>query len=125
MKFVLIAASAIALTACVANEAAAFDLGNGLSIGGEVETSWTPAADTNAYGLDFTPEAAITFQGLKLSAETTFDMLELNNDAVDTFTGFDFEATYGVTDNLTAFGEVSTDADNEFGDITIGTRLSF
>lgn len=125
MKFVLIAASAIALTACVANEAEAMDLGNGLSIGGEVETSWTPAADTNAYGLDFTPEAAIVFQGLKLSADTTIDMLELNNDAVDTFTGFDFEATYSVSDNLTAFGEVSTDADNEFGDITIGTRLSF
>jgi len=125
MKFVLIAASAIALTACVANEAEAMDLGNGLSIGGEVETSWTPAADTNAYGLDFTPKAAIEFQGLKLSADTTIDMLELNNDAVDTFTGFDFEATYSVSDNLTAFGEVSTDADNTFGDITIGTRLSF
>ena len=121
MKFVgIIAAAMVAATS-----ANAFDLGNGLSIGGEVETSWTPAADTNAYGLDFTPEASFTFQGLKLSADTTIDMLELNNDAVDTFTGFDFEATYSVSDNLTAFGEVSTDADNAFGDITIGTRLSF
>ena len=121
MKFVgIIAAAMVAATS-----ATAMDLGNGLSIGGEVETSWTPAADTDAFGLEFTPEAAITIDGLKLSAETTFDMLELNNDAVDTFTGLDFEATYSVTGNLTAFGEVSTDADMEFGDITVGTRFAF
>ena len=121
MKFVGIVAAAMV----AATSASAFDLGNGLSIGGEVETSWTPQADTDAFGLEFTPEAAITFQGLTLSADTTIDMLELNNDAVETFTGLDFEATYSVTGNLTAFGEVSADADMEFGDITIGTRLNF
>ena len=124
MKFALLATAAIALTACVANEAAAMDLGNGLSIGGEVETSYT-TSDTNNWGLDFTPEVGFAMQGFALTAETTFDMLELNNAAIDRFTGVDFEATYGVTDNLEAFGEVSTDNDWEFGDVTVGTRLSF
>lgn len=124
MKFALLATAAIALTACVANEAAAMDLGNGLSIGGEVETSYT-TSDTNNWGVDFTPEVGFEMSGFALSAETTFDVLELNNEAIDRFTGVDFEATYGISNNLEAFGEVSTDNDWEFGDVTVGTRLSF
>lgn len=107
-----------------ATSANSMDLGNGLSIGGEVESTYT-TSDTNNYGLDFTPKAGYEFQGLALSAETTFDVLEINNEAINRFTGVDFEATYSLSKNVQAFGEVSTDNDWEFGDVTVGTRLSF
>lgn len=120
MKFVGIVAAAMV----AATSATAMDLGNGLSLGGEVETTYT-TSDTDNFGLDFTPKAGVEFQGLNLTAETTFDMLELNNEAIDRFTGVDFEATYEINSNLEAFGEVSTDNDWEFGDVTVGTRLNF
>jgi len=120
MKIVGIVAAAMV----AATSATAMDLGNGLSLGGEVETSYT-TSDTDNWGLDFTPEVGFATGGFALTAETTFDMLELNNEAIDRFTGVDFEATYEVNSNLEAFGEVSTDNDWEFGDVTVGTRLSF
>lgn len=121
---IVAATAALTLTACAANEAVAMDLGNGLSVGGEVETSYT-TSDTDNWGLDFTPEVGFEVDAFAFTAETTFDMLELNNEAIDRFTGVDFEATYGISNNLEAFGEISTDNDWEFGDLTVGTRLSF
>lgn len=120
MKIVGIVAAAMV----AATSASAMDLGNGLSVGGEVETSYT-TSDTDNWGLDFTPEVGFEVDAFAFTAETTFDMLELNNEAIDRFTGVDFEATYGISNNLEAFGEISTDNDWEFGDLTVGTRLSF
>ena len=119
MKFVGIFAAAMV----AATSATAMDLGNGLSLGGEFETSYTTGVGD--YNMLFTPEAGFEAMGFALTVETEIDMLELNNDAVDNFQGLDFEATYGVNDYLEAFGEVSTDKDLEFGDVTVGTRLNF
>ena len=119
MKFVGIVAAAMV----AATSATAMDLGNGLSLGGEVETSYTTGVGD--YNILFTPEAGFTAGDFAFTVETEIDMLELNNDAVDNFQGLDLEATYSINSHLEAFGEVSTDKDIKFGDVTVGTRLSF
>ena len=120
MKNILLA-TAVFLGA--ASAASAFELGNGLSVGGEVEQSYD--FGTEDFSLLFTPEVDFAYAGLALNVSTEFDVLELNNAAVDNFHGLDFEATYGVNDYITAFGEISTDKDFEFGDLVVGTRLNF
>jgi len=121
MKFAGFIAAAAAFT--FATSANAFELGNGLSVGGEVEQSYD--FGTEDFAILFTPEVDFAYAGLALNVSTEFDVLELNNDAVDNFQGLDFEATYGVNDYITAFGEISTNKDFEFGDLVVGTRLNF
>ena len=60
--------------------------------------------------------------GLSLSAETTVDVLDINNG--DIFTGVDWKAEY-VWNGMTAYTEVSSDADFDFGDITVGAKIKF
>jgi hypothetical protein len=50
--------------------------------------------------------------------------MKLNDN--DVFKGVDFEAKYPIgTTGLTAYGEVSTDSDFEFGDVKIGASFKF
>ena len=50
--------------------------------------------------------------------------MNLNGD--DVFKGLDFSAEYAVgTTGLTAYGEVSTDSDFEFGDVKVGAKFAF
>ena len=66
----------------------------------------------------------ITALGIGLSVATDIDMLEL--DEGDIFQGLDFTADYTVpSTNINLYTEVSTDADLEFGDVTVGAKVSF
>ena len=116
MKTVILA-SAIAV---VGTSVSAIDLGNGLSMGTEVDMSYVTGVDTWALGA--TPYAAISQYGVTLKAETEFDVLKINED--DVFKGVDLTAEY-VWNIMTTYTEVSTDADFEFGDITIGAKIKF
>ena len=104
-----------------ASAASAFELGNtGVSLGGEVDLNYTTGVET--YAMDLTSTASFSMWGVYLGAETTWDLLDLNDG--DLFTGIDFDAAYQYGP-VELYGEVSTDDDFEFGDVTIGTRFAF
>lgn len=117
MKNILLATLSVFALTSAAN---AFELGGGLALGGEVESSYN--FGTENFGVLFTPAASFTYEGFSLTVDTEFDMLNLNADA---FTGLDFEAIYTINRNISAYGEISTNADFTFGDLVVGTRLSF
>ena len=116
MKTVILA-SALAVAA---TSVSAIDLGNGLSMGTEVDMSYVTGADT--WALEATPYAAISQYGITLKAETEVDVLKINEG--DVFKGVDLTAEY-VWNMMTTYTEVSSDADFEFGDITIGAKIKF
>jgi hypothetical protein len=107
-----------------AGAASAFELGNtGISLGGEVESSYN--FGTENFGLLFTPEVAVNYSGLALAVTTEFDLLNLNRNLAGNFHGLDFEAIYGLNEFIQVYGEISTDKDFKFGDLVVGTRLTF
>jgi hypothetical protein len=119
MKNILLATTVLF---AAASAASAFELGNtGVSLGGEVDFNYTTGVETTA--MDITSSASFAKWGVFFGAETTFDLLDVD-EVDDLFTGIDFDAAYAYG-ALEVYGEVSTDADFEFGDVTIGTRLSF
>ena len=96
--------------------------GQTLSIGAETDLNYTTGVEDWVWEL--TPSAGITALGIGLSVATDIDMLEL--DEGDIFQGLDFTADYSVpSTNINLYTEVSTDADLEFGDITVGAKVSF
>ena len=113
----LLLASAIAV---VATSAHAIDLGYGLSLGAETDLNYTTGTET--WEMDFTPSMALGAYGVSFSAETTIDVLDINNG--DIFEGIDWKAEY-AWNGVTTYTEVTSDADFEFGDITIGAKLKF
>jgi len=113
----LVFASALAVAA---TSVSAVDLGNGLSMGAEIDTNYVTGVDT--WSLDATPYAAITQYGITLKAETTVDMLKINED--DVFKGVDLSAEY-TWNNFTTYTKVSSDADFEFGNIIVGAKIKF
>ena len=118
MKLAVIATAAV----MVASTASAFDLGNGLSAGAEVDMNYTTGVEDWVWEL--TPSAGVTALGIGLSVATDIDMLEL--DEGDIFQGLDFTADYSVpSTNINLYTEVSTDSDLEFGDVTVGAKVSF
>lgn len=106
--------------ATVATSVSAIDLGNGLSIGAEVDTSYVTGVDT--WAMEATPYAAFNLYGTTLKAETTVDVLKINED--DVFKGVDLSAEY-AWNGFTTYTKVSSDKDFEFGDITIGAKIKF
>ena len=98
----------------------AMDLGYGLSVGAETELTYTTG--TEVWTMDVTPSMGLGAYGASFTAETTIDVLDLNNG--DIFTGVDWKAEY-VWNGITAYTKVSSDADFEFGDITMGAKISF
>jgi hypothetical protein len=119
MKLTVIAAAA---TMFVATQASAFDLGNGLTVGAEVDMNYTTG--TELWALEATPEVGLGLLGTEVTVGSTFDLMNLNGD--DTFKGLDFSAEYAVgATGLTAYGEVSTDSDFEFGDVKVGAKFAF
>lgn len=122
MKNVVMAA--VAAMGLMTTSAYAVELGGGVAAGGEVETTYN--FDTETFGVLFTPEMSYDWNNTVLfEVSTEIDILELNNDAVDNWTGLDFEVTYTLNNNLELFGEISTNEDFNFGDPIIGSRLSF
>lgn len=119
MKNLLVA---VAATFALTGAASAFDLGYGLTAGGEIDTNYTTGI--GEWAVDFEPEVGLALYGVAITASTEIDIIKLNDG--DLFQGLDFEATYDIgATGLTAYSEVSTDKDLEFGDFTVGTRLKF
>jgi len=116
MKKLLLSA-ALAVTA---TSVSAMDLGYGLSVGATTDMSYTTGTET--WELDVTPKLSMGAYGATLSAETTVDILDINNG--DIFTGLDWKAEYAWK-SITTYTEVSSDADFEFGNITMGAKFSF
>ena len=114
-KLLLATAVAVAGTSV-----SAMDIGYGLSVGATTDMSYTTGTET--WELDVTPKLSMGAYGTTLSAETTVDVLDINNG--DIFTGVDWKAEYAWK-GLTTYTEVSSDADFEFGDITMGVKFSF
>ena len=115
--------AAIAVAATLATSAAsAAEIGNtGISVGGKVDANYTTGLDN--FAVDFIPRASYSAFGVGFGVETTFDIMGLNDD--DVFKGIDLDASYEVMPGLTAYGEVGTDADFEFGDVKMGVSFSF
>jgi len=111
------------LMATTATNAKDFSVvGQTLSIGAETDLNYTTGVEDWVWEL--TPSAGITALGIGLSVATDIDMLEL--DEGDIFQGLDFTADYTVpSTNINLYTEVSTDADLEFGDVTVGAKVSF
>ena len=96
--------------------------GQTLSIGAETDLNYTTGVEEWVWEL--TPSAGVTALGIGLSVATDIDMLTL--DEGDIFQGLDFTADYKISNtNINLYTEVSTDADLEFGDVTVGATFSF
>ena len=117
-----IAAIAVAAT-LAATAASAAEIGaTGVSVGATVDANYTTGVDT--YAVDFTPRAGYSAFGVAFGVETTFDVLTLNEG--DVFKGLDFDASYSLgATGASVYGEVGTDKDFEFGDVTVGAKFSF
>ena len=112
-----------AIMASTASYAKDFSVaGQTLSIGAETDLNYTTGVEDWVWEL--TPSAGITALGIGLSVATDIDMLTL--DEGDIFQGLDFTADYTVpSTNISLYTEVSTDSDLEFGDVTVGAKVSF
>ena len=96
--------------------------GQTLSIGAETDLNYTTGVEEWVWEL--TPSAGVTALGIGLSVATDIDMLTLDEGGI--FQGLDFTADYEVpSTNINLYTEVSTDADLEFGDVTVGATFSF
>ena len=109
-------ATAVLLTATAASAA---DLGWGFTGGADVDANYTTGV--NAFALDLTPNVGYSAWGADFQVSTTLDLSDINS--ID-FTGLDYSVEYPVG-ALTAYGEISSDADFDFGDATVGMRFSF
>ena len=116
MKKLLLAS----VLAVVGTSVSAMDLGYGVSVGAETELTYTTG--TELWTMDVTPSMGIGAYGVSFTGETTIDVLDLNNG--DIFTGVDWKAEY-VWNGMTTYTKVSSDADFEFGDITLGAKIKF
>ena len=119
MKLAVIATAA---TLLVATQASAIDLGNGLTVGGEVDMNYTTG--TELWALEATPEVGMEIVGVGVTVGSTFDLMNLNGD--NTFKGLDFTTEYAIGNTgLTGYSEVSTNSDFEFGDFKLGAKFAF
>ena len=114
-KLLLATAVAVAGTSV-----SAMDIGYGLSVG--ADTGLTYTTGTELWTMDVKPSVGLGAYGVSFTGETTIDVLDLNNG--DIFTGVDWKAEY-VWKGMTTYTKVSSDADFEFGDITMGAKFSF
>ena len=126
MKTITISIVAVmGFLAIAATKAASMDFsvaGQTLSIGADSDLNYTTGVEE--WEWELTPSAGITAMGIGLSVATDIDMLEL--DEGDIFQGLDFTADYSVpSTNINLYTEVSTDSDLEFGDVTVGAKVSF
>lgn len=122
MKFVVTAA-AIAMAATTANAAEINAGGVTLMAGGKIDMNYTTGVET--WAMEFTPHVGTEFMGVGLSVETTVDLLKLDTDGSDVFTGLTLGSSYVVMDKMSVYGEVDTNKDLEFGDVKMGMLLAF
>jgi len=96
--------------------------GQTVSLGAASDLNYTTGVED--WEWEMTPSAGLSAMGIGLTMSTDIDMLTL--DEGDIFQGLDFTADYTVpSTNISLYTEVSTDADLEFGDVTVGATVSF
>lgn len=121
MKFVLATAAVLAATSV-----SAADLNVGgltLSAGGEVDMNYTTGVEE--WAMELTPYVGTEFMGVGLSVETTVDLMKLDTEGADVFTGLTLGSSYVVMDKVSLYGEVDTNKDLEFGDAKMGVSFKF
>lgn len=123
MKTLILATASLIALASVSS--AAELAGTGIVAGSEVDFNYTTGVDE--FALEATPYVGFDKFGVAFTVETTVDILAINDG--DVFQGLDFSAEYDLgqlgANGVTAYGEVSTDADLDFGDVTVGAKLAF
>ena len=118
-----IATAAFIMAAGTAS-AADFTLGGQtLSLGAEFDMNYTTGVEE--WGLDMTPELGWSAYSLDFTVGTTIDILELDQGTDNLFQGLDFTAEYDITNQLGMYAKVGTDADLNFGDVTMGVTFAF
>jgi hypothetical protein len=105
----------------------AVDLGNGLTVGGELDAHW--AVDAEALTMTLTPEMGYNAWGNDFTVSTDLDVYK-NEDVVigDAFDSLvvDFKVTRPWMSNIELYGETSWDFDAEKrGEISVGATFSF
>jgi len=115
MKNLIIATAILAATSTTALAA---DLGNGFSLGAELNAEYNVTADTEVE-FTATPEFGYAIANFEITVETDIDLRDVD------FVGFDIEATYQVTPAVELYTNVSTNDDLDFGDVYVGATFSF
>jgi|GEM_PF-2770433 len=123
MTKILSATAALLMTATIASAEDFAIAGQTVSVGGEFDMNYTTG--TEVWALEFEPTAGFAAYGADFEVSTTIDLLGLNDASADTFQGLEFEAGYTLGNGLRAYGEVATDKDLEFGDLTAGMTFAF
>ena len=94
----------------------------GIAIGGEIDAKYTSGVDV--FAMELTPAATFNKWNVDFTAETTIDILSLNDG--DLFQGIDFSTGYAIgMTGIRAYTELSMDKDFEFGDLTTGLSFAF
>ena len=123
MNVITTAAAAALLTTAVN----AADIGNGLSIGAELDTNWK--YDAEALTMTLTPEMGYSNWGNEFTVSTDLDVysaeeFQLGN-AFDSMV-LDFEVTRPWMSNIELYAKTSWDLDlQERGEISLGGKFSF
>lgn len=115
MKNILLATTILAMSAV---SAMAFDLGGGLTAGGEVNAEYN-VTQSGDIALTATPELVYVVGDMDFTVGTDIDLTNID------FVGLDLNATYYVGSNVELYAEISTNADLDFGDLIVGATLSF
>lgn len=115
MKKILLATTVLALTAV---SAMAADLGNGFSLGADINAEYNVTAGGDV-ALTGTPMLGYTTGAFEFTVGTDIDLADID------FVGLDVGATYAVSGNFELYAETSTDSNFEFGDLVVGGTLSF
>ena len=123
MKVIITAAAAALLTTAVN----AADIGNGLSIGAELDTNWK--YDAEALTMTLTPEMGYSNWGNEFTVSTDLDVYSAEEfqlgDAFDHMV-VDFEVTRPWISNIELYAKTSWDLDlQERGEISLGGKFSF
>ena len=106
-----------------ASTLSAAELGmTGIGIGATADVNYTTGADV--FAMDLTPAATFNKWNVDFTAETTIDILSLNDG--DIFKGIDLSTGYNLWNTgLRAYTEISVDADWEMGDLKTGLSFAF
>ena len=94
----------------------------GIGLGAEIDANYTTGADV--FAMDFTPAVTFNNWNVDFKAETTIDILSLNDG--DIFKGIDFSTGYNIGNTgLRAYTEIGVDADWNVGDLKTGLSFAF
>lgn len=115
MKTILLSTAFLALTTV---SAMAADLGNGFSLGADINAEYNVTAGGDV-ALTGTPMLGYTTGAFEFEMATDIDLADIE------FVGLDFGATYTVNKNFELYAETSTDSNLKFGDLVVGGTLSF